>query len=123
MSKQTYKRTQGDETWTRFPFQGEAHTEFYRQLFENAVEAMLICDVDGVISHINRRATSLLGYSPDEIVTHSYTEIFLPVTKPLALQLLQQSVLTETAASWEAEIVRKDGRRVPVEVRIGALSR
>ncbi len=93
----------------------------YRDLFENAVEAMLVCDVEGVISHSNRRAELLLGYSRCEIARRSCVEFFSPVTEPFVLQQLQQTVFTETVLNWEAEIVRKDGVRVPVAVHAGVL--
>ena len=120
-SEQTDKRMQRDETEPCFFSADATPTDFYRQLFENAVEAMLVCNMDGVISHINRRAASLLGYSLDEIVMHPYTKLFPTPAEPLALQRLQHSVLTATVTSWETEIVRKDGIRIPVEVRIGVL--
>ena len=120
-SKQKSEKMQGVRGGPDFLSQSPASVDFYRQLFENAVEAMLVCDRDGIISHVNRRAGALLGYAPHEIVTHSYTEIFSPVTAALALQQLQQSVLTETNVTWETEVVRKDSFRVPVEVHIGAL--
>jgi len=37
------------------------------------------------------------------------------------LQRLQHSVLAATATSWETDVVRRDGTRLPVEVRIGVL--
>jgi len=120
-SEQTDKRIQRGETEPCFLSPDAMPTDFYRQLFENAVEAMLVCNTDGVISHINRRAVSLLGYFPDEIVTHPYTKLFPTLTEPLALQRLQHSVLAATATSWETDVVRRDGTRLPVEVRIGVL--
>jgi PAS domain S-box-containing protein len=120
-SEQTDKCIQRSETEPCFLSPDATSTDFYRQLFENAVEAMLVCNTDGVISHINRRAVSLLRYFPDEIVTHPYTKLFPTLTKPWALQRLQHSVLTATATSWETDVVRKDGTRIPVEVRIGVL--
>ncbi len=121
VSEQTDKRIQRGETEPCFFSPDATLTDFYRQLFENAVEAMLVCNMDGVISHVNRRAASLLGYSPDEIITHPYTKLFSSLTEPLALQRLQHSMLTATATNWETDVIRKDGIRIPVEVRIGVL--
>jgi PAS domain S-box-containing protein len=120
-SEQTDKRIQRGEAEPCFFSPDATPTDFYSQLFEHAVEAMLVCNTDGVISHINRRAVSLLGYFPDEIVTHPYTKLFPTLTEPLALQRLQHSVLAATATSWETDVVRRDGTRLPVEVRIGVL--
>jgi PAS domain S-box-containing protein len=120
-SEQTDKRIQRGETEPCFFSPDATPTDFYRQLFENAVEAMLVCSMDGVISHVNRQAASLLGYSPDEIITHPYTKLFPSLTEPVALQRLQHSVLTATATSWETDVIRKDGVCIPVEVCIGVL--
>lgn len=90
-------------------------------LFDNAVDAMLVCDLHGSILLINRRAESLLGYSRREIEARSCAAFFSPLTAPFALQQIRHSKTSETVLSWEAEIVRKDGSRVPVAVRSGAL--
>jgi len=93
----------------------------YRDLFDNAVDAMLVCNVHGVISLFNRRAELLLGCSRHEIVAHSCAEFFSPLTEHVVLQQIQQSVGTDAVLSGEAEIVRKDGTRVPVVVRSSVL--
>jgi len=90
-------------------------------IFDNAVTAMFLCDVNGVVVYVNRRAELLLDSSRHELVARSCGELFSPVTKPLAQSRLQQSVVTEGPVSWEAEIVRKDGTRVPVEVYAGVI--
>src|SRR5689334_21625009 len=70
--------------------------------FDNAIHAMLLCDVDGVVAQVNRRAEFLLGYSRREIVVRPRASLFSPVTELLVQSRLQQSVANETPASWEA---------------------
>ena len=121
MNRQVHEGTWNDTPQQSFSKEALEPVGSYRDLFENAVDAMLVCDLHGIISLINRRAESLLGYSRHELVARPCAEVFSPVTENLALQQIQQSVVTEAALSWEAEIIRKDGTRVPVAVRSGVL--
>ncbi|MBM4254809.1 MAG: HAMP domain-containing histidine kinase [Deltaproteobacteria bacterium] len=93
----------------------------YRDLFDNAIDALIVCDRDGTILLINRRAEALFGYPRQEMTDRSCSEFFSPSTAPLVLQRVDHSVAGETVLSWEAEVVRKDGSRIPVAVRSGAL--
>ena len=90
-------------------------------IFDNAVTAMLLCDVNGVVAYVNRRAEFLLDSSRHELVARSCGELFSPVMELLVQSRLQQSVVTQAPVSWEAEIVRKDGTRVAVEVHAGVI--
>jgi PAS domain S-box-containing protein len=98
-------------------------TSCYRELFDHAVDAMVVCDIHGGVSLINRRAESLLGYACHELEARSCAEFFSPLSAPFALQQIERSCASETVLNWEAEIIRKDGSRVPVAVRSGALPR
>lgn len=50
----------------------------YRNLFEKANDAIFIVNTKGKIQNINPAACKLLGYSRDELLTKSLTDIILP---------------------------------------------
>lgn len=122
MSRQPYADGKGSALPHSIPSAAVVFADSDLQLFENAVNAMFLCAADGVITHVNRRAETLFGYLRHEIVARPCAELFSPVTELVAQSRLQHSVLTDTPVSWEAEIVRKDGMRVSVEVHAGVVS-
>ena len=95
--------------------------ERYRELFENAKDAMYVHDRDGNYIRVNRAAEELSGYSREEIVGHNFTE-FIPKEH---IKLVRQSFCAKLArvgeTSYEVDVVAKDGRRVPVEVNSRAI--
>jgi len=95
--------------------------ERYRELFENAKDAIYVHDLDGTYLKANRAAEELSGYTREEIVGHKYTEFIAEdhvnfVRKRFCAKLAQQG---ET--SYEVDVIAKDGRRVPVEVSSRAI--
>jgi PAS domain S-box-containing protein len=95
--------------------------ERYRELFENAKDAIYVHDLDGNYIRINRAAEELSGYSREEIVGHNFIE-FIPKEH---IKLVRQSFCAKLAkvgeTSYEVDVVAKDGRRVPVEVSSRAI--
>src|SRR5689334_1444392 len=95
--------------------------ERYRELFENARDAMYVHDLSGTYTSINHAAEKLTGYSREEIVGHNFSE-FVPaehikqVRERFCNKLAQHGETT-----YETEVIAKDGRRVPVEVSSRAI--
>jgi len=95
--------------------------ERYRELFENAKDAIYVHDLDGTYIRINRAAEELSGYSREEILGHNFTEF---ISKE-HIKLVRQNFCTKLArvgqTSYEVDVIAKDGRRVPVEVSSQAI--
>jgi PAS domain S-box-containing protein len=90
--------------------------ERYRELFENARDAIYVHDLEGNYIRVNRATETLTGYESDEIVGHNFVEFVAAehvryVRKSFYAKLAKQG---ETA--FEVDVIAKDGRRVPVEV-------
>ncbi len=95
--------------------------ERYRELFENAKDAIYVHDLEGNYIKINRAAEELSGYTRGEIVGHNFAEFIAQehinfVRKRFCAKLAQRG---ET--SYEVDVIAKDGRRVPVEVSSRAI--
>jgi PAS domain S-box-containing protein len=95
--------------------------ERYRELFENARDAIYVHDLEGTYIRVNRATETLSGYKRDEIVGHNFAEFVAAedvryVRKSFYAKLAEQG---ETA--FEVDVIAKDGRRVPVEVRSRAI--
>jgi PAS domain S-box-containing protein len=95
--------------------------ERYRELFENAKDAIYVHDLNGTYLKVNRAAEKLTGYTSQEILGHDFTAFVAPehvnyVRESFCKKLAQQSETT-----YEVDVMAKDGRRVPVEVSSRAI--
>jgi len=95
--------------------------ERYRELFENARDAIYVHDLEGNYMRVNRAAEQLSGYTRNEIVGHNFVEFVAPehvrqVRKSFCAKLAEQG-----ATSYEVDVIAKDGRRIPVEVSSRAI--
>lgn len=95
--------------------------ERYRELFENARDAIYVHDLEGNYIRINRAAERLSGFRRDELIGHNFTEFVAPdhlryVRESFCLKLAKKGETT-----YEVDVIAKDGRRVPVEVSSRAI--
>ena len=91
--------------------------ERYRDLFENANDVIYTLDLAGRITSTNRRAEQTFGYTRAECVGKNATALIPPEYHEQMRQALRRKLAGETAPTvYELEVLRKDGRRVPLEV-------
>ena len=97
--------------------------ERYRNLFENANDAIATITLDGTITGVNRAAELLLGWSREEMIGQPAPRFATPASMALAEERTRRFLAGEKLPSsmFEAELVRKDGSIVPVEVRTRAI--
>ena len=95
-----------------------ASEERYRNLFENANDALAAFTVDGTLTEVNRGAEVLLGWSREELIRQPYHKVLTPATQATAEERTRRYLAGEDMPSiFEIELVRKDGTIVPVEAR------
>ena len=90
----------------------------YRDLFENAIDAMYTLNPEGAFTSANRAAEKLIGISRDHLLTMNLTDIVVTEDLPAARQKLQDNheIGHETTEPYEIRIRRPDGTRRWVEV-------
>ncbi len=91
-----------------------------RLLLELAPDAFFQGDRKGKFLLVNQKAIDLTGYSKEELLGLNISDLFTEQgldTKPLRYDLLKQGDTIIT----EREIVRKDGRIIPVEMNSKAM--
>lgn len=99
-------------------------TPDYAALVEAAGDFIYTLDLDGRFTFLNPAAGRLLGYSPGELLGRKFTVILTPQSCEIALRHFGQGVAgTETTPFFEAEVLRKGGGSVWLEVRAGSLYR
>jgi PAS domain S-box-containing protein len=89
----------------------------YRELFENANDAIFTTDLAGRITSINRAAEELSGYRRDEVLSLKLTKLLAPnSTRRGRRRRHLRFGLPENHGRVVVDIVTRDRRRVPVEV-------
>jgi PAS domain S-box-containing protein len=95
-----------------------ASEERYRNLFENANDMIATFTLDAIITGVNRGLEVTLGWFREELIGQHYSKLATPAALALANERTQRALAGEELPSiFEAEIVRKDGRVLPIEVR------
>ena len=95
--------------------------ERYRELFENARDAIYVHDLEGHYTSVNRAAEALCGYTREEILGRHYTDFVAHEHLGHVRDCLLSKLENEGETTYEVEVIAKDGRRVPVEVSSRAI--
>lgn len=90
--------------------------ERYRELFENAKDALYVHDLSGRYTSFNRAAEQLSGYSREEILGKHFSNFVAPGNLKDARTNFCRKLDIDAETTYEIELVRKDRSRVPVEV-------
>jgi len=95
--------------------------ERYRELFENARDAIYVHDLEGNYISVNRAAETLSGYTREEILGRNFAEFVVGEHVQQVHECLFSKLEQSGETSYEVEVIAKDGRRVPVEVSSRAI--
>lgn len=90
--------------------------ERYRSLFERATDAIFTIDLEGNFTSVNAAAERLSGYPRAEALQKNITDVLGPDHLETARAMMAGKLSGQEATTYELELVRKDGRRVPVEI-------
>jgi diguanylate cyclase (GGDEF)-like protein/PAS domain S-box-containing protein len=91
--------------------------ERYRELFENANDIVYTHDLEGRITSMNLAGERVLGYSRDELIGVDIDSLFAPEHLDRGAEALEKKMRGEEAATfYEAEVVARDGHRIPLEL-------
>jgi PAS domain S-box-containing protein len=89
--------------------------DFHASIVHNIAEGVVAKDAAGYFTIVNPAAATLLGYAPEELVGRHWTSI-IPLDQQPIVHTADDRCVPGQADHYEVEMVRKDGRRVPVLV-------
>lgn len=96
-----------------------ATNELVQALWEGAADAMALSDTAGIVQAANPAYCRLYGYTPAEVIGHSFAIVFPPEQQEWAMVQYQAIFHTEVPVPvYETTIQRKDGTERLVEARI-----
>ncbi len=85
--------------------------ERFRRAFENAAVGASIVDMRGRFIKINRRLCEMLGYSEEELLQKTFSDVTYPEDIPKGMDALAKLMRGEVEhVSIEKRYIRKDGR-------------
>lgn len=91
--------------------------ELFRLAFEDAPIGMVLTSLDRRLIQVNTAFATMLGYTPDELVGRSFTEITVPDDERASATALEQLLAGDIPAAYlNKSYVHKDGSAVPVEM-------
>lgn len=91
-----------------------------RALVDHAPDGILVADVEGRYTYVNKAACRILGYSRDELIGMSIPDLIAPHDLARLLSSKEQMLRGEShVAEWNVR--RKDGTWRPVEVHANIL--
>lgn len=99
----------------------QASEERYRNLFENATDAIVSFSLEGVVTEVNRGFETMLGWSREEVIGQMYHRFLSPASATTEAERIGRTLAGERPPAQqdmtELEAVRKDGSLVPIEIR------
>ncbi len=95
--------------------------ERFRNLFDQAADALFIIDLDGRYIDINRQACLELGYSREEFLRMSVRDIDDDFRTRPKEKWFWETFPKNEAVSFEVAHKRKDGTKFPVEVKLSLI--
>jgi len=91
--------------------------ERYRELFENALDAIWLHDLEGNIIAANRSAEKLTGYSVEKLAKMNVRSFLSEESLNLAGQIRHKLLANESAEQpYEQHLIRKDGSEILVQL-------
>lgn len=87
----------------------------YRDLFEDATDALVIVDFSGSILDVNRQAENLFKRPKIDLIG-SHQSILYPKTNTQVYKDLWPQTIKAHSRSYDLEIMRRDGQIVPVSL-------
>jgi PAS domain S-box-containing protein len=78
---------------------------FLERLIDSTPEAIVITDVNNIITRINKEFTNLFGYSPEEAINRNIDDLVVPE------ELMQEAIGIETLTARQSKVVRQTIRK------------
>jgi PAS domain S-box-containing protein len=89
--------------------------ELHRALVESHTSAIHVLDLEGRLLEINRRSEELSGYRSEDLVGRSSVDFIAPEQRERTARHFQLAA-AGTSQTYETEVLRVDGARMPVIV-------
>lgn len=89
--------------------------EKYRNLVESTLDLIFIVNEHGNYAYVNPRFEIVTGYAASELVGNPFTDVVAPEYIESTIERFKRGIRGQDTPPYEAELLHKNGERVPVE--------
>lgn len=89
-----------------------AAEEKYRNLFDNANDAIILHDLEGTIISWNKAAEKVFGWTAQEVTGENVSKIIVPEDFRVEMERLSRSIVPGETSYFEPVLLRKDGKKI-----------
>ena len=89
--------------------------EKHRNLVESTLDLIFMVDKEGTYTYVNPRFEKVTGYSVSDLIGRPFTSLVAPELVKSTVQRFKKGIRGEETPPYEAELVHKNGERIPVE--------
>jgi|GEM_PF-1061625 len=93
----------------------------YRTLFDHSNDGIFLLDLNGKHARVNKMASKMLGYTPEEIQGLSYRELVAPEEINNSSVMLSKVLEGHIPPPYEKTMMTKEGKRLPVEINLSLI--
>ncbi|MBW1702105.1 MAG: PAS domain S-box protein, partial [Deltaproteobacteria bacterium] len=93
----------------------------YRSLVETITDLVFIIGTNGRLTFLNPEFEKLTGYPAQDFIGHPFTEVLVPEYIESTVDRFKRGLSGETIPVYEVELKHKDGKKVPVELKVTSL--
>ncbi|MDO8725306.1 MAG: PAS domain S-box protein [Candidatus Methanoperedens sp.] len=98
-----------------------ATEEKYRNLFNNANDAIIIHDIECKVTSWNHASEKIFGWTAEEITGKHLLRILVPEESRAQMQRIACNIDRDDTSYFEPELFRKDGRRMNASMTVSNL--
>jgi len=95
--------------------------EKYRSLVETMTDAVFTLDTNGRFTFLNTEFENVTGYRSKDFIGHPFTDILVPEYIESTVDRFKRGLSGEAIPVYEVELKHKDGKIVPVELKVTSL--
>jgi PAS domain S-box-containing protein len=95
---------------------------FHSRVLDTIGQAIVVSDINGVITYWNQAATALFGLKPEDVIGKTGAELYSPRTADQHAQAIVQETLRQGSSKGELSLTRMDGSPLTVALSLSVLS-
>jgi PAS domain S-box-containing protein len=98
--------------------------ERYKNLFETAIDPIVVLDKQGTFIDANEQVTKTLGYCKEDLIGKKINEVKLITQENLnkSLDIFSKRMNGKEIPSYEVKVIKRNGELIPAEISANSLS-
>ncbi|GEM_PF-1488926 len=100
----------------------QATNDFLESIMESITNAIFVIDMGGISTLVSQAGSKITGYEINEMIDKPFSMLFDPViNEELNKEFVKVKVVGDQISQYEAEMIRKDGKKIFVMLNFAPL--